>query len=90
MIIFKCSFLHQQVEFGADQYQLTTEQISDQILAQLSVMMSQSRSLFKDQRYSTFQKCLRNRLIWLFSRQLSHKQGYREGYLCCPELTSFH
>ena len=63
---------------GADQYQLTTEQISDQILAQLSVMMSQSRSLFKDQRYSTFQKCLQNRLIWLFFIQLRHKQGYIE------------
>ena len=68
MRISKCSFLHLKVDVnsGADQYQVTTEQISDQILAQLSVMMSQSRSLFKDQRYSTFQKCLRNRLIWLF------------------------
>ena len=60
MRISKCSFLHLLVELDSDddQYQLTTEQISDQFLAQLSVMMRQSRSLFKDQRYSTFQKCL--------------------------------
>ena len=80
MRIFKNSFLHLQVELdsGADQYQLSTEQISDQILAQLSVMMRQSRSLFKDQHYSTFQKSLRSRLIWLFFRKLRHKQGYEE------------
>ena len=44
MRIPKCSFLHLQVELdsGADQYQLTTEQISDQFLAQLSVMINRS------------------------------------------------
>ena len=37
-------FLHLQVKLdsGADQYQLTTEQISDQFLAQLSVMINRS------------------------------------------------
>ena len=80
MRISKCSFLHLKVDVnsGADQYQVTTEQISDQVITQLSAMMRQSRSLFKDQRYSTFQKCLRNRLFWLFFRKLRHKQGYRE------------